>query len=61
MTEPIVSGKKINERKYPGVKGRRPDYAKTRRSEALARNKAYAALPLEEKMRRNPKKFEKKP
>jgi hypothetical protein len=57
MTEPIVKSKRINERKYPGIKGVRPDYKASRVLDAIARNKAYAGLPLEEKKRRNPKKF----
>lgn len=52
--------KRINVRRFPGVKGPRPDKAAKRKEEALKRNAAYAALPIEEKKARNPKKFEKK-
>lgn len=52
-------GKRINSRRYPGIKGRRPDNKKYRQEEALKRNAAYAALPLEAKVERNPKKYNK--
>lgn len=54
-----VKGKRTNSRKYPGIAGRRPDNAAYRREEAAKRQAAYAALPEDEKKRRNPKKFEK--
>lgn len=50
-------GSKINERKYPGVKGNRPDLKARRKLQAEQRNAAYAALPLEAKKSINPKKF----
>lgn len=50
-------GAKKNARRYPGVKGRRPDQAKIRKEEAVVRHAAYAALPLEAKKQINPKKF----
>lgn len=52
-----VKGSKKNHRRFPGIKGRRPDYAAARKQEAATRKAAYAALPPEEKKRRNPKKF----
>lgn len=57
MTAPIVKSKRINSRKHPGIKGKRPDYKATRVQEAATRNAAYAALPLAAKVERNPKKF----
>lgn len=50
-------GEKKNERKYPGVRGKRPDRKAMRRVEAIKRAEAYAALPLSEKIKRNPKKY----
>jgi len=51
--------KRVNARKFPGIAGARPDKAAWRKEAALKRQAAYAALPEEEKKRRNPKKFEK--
>ena len=48
----------MNTRRFPGIKGPRPDKASKRKEEALKRNAAYAVLPIEEKKARNPKKFE---
>lgn len=53
-------GKRTNSRKYPGIFGRRPDNAAYRRQEAAKRQAAYAALPEDEKKRRNPKKYAEK-
>lgn len=50
-------GSKINERKYPGIRGKRPDLKARRKVQASERNAAYAALPLEVKKGINPKKF----
>lgn len=55
----VEHGMKKNHRKFPGIKGRRPDHKAARIAAAKARAKVYAALPLEEKARINPKKFEK--
>lgn len=51
------SGLKKNQRKHPGIKGRRPDLKGLHRREAAERLAAYQALPLSEKIKRNPKKF----
>jgi hypothetical protein len=48
---------KHNHRKFPGAKGKRPDRKELRRMEAMERAKVYAALPIEEKMKRNPKRY----
>lgn len=59
MSNDIIRAKtKGNYRRHPGVKGPRPDRKQTRREDAEQRLAAYQALPLEEKKRRNPKKFE---
>jgi hypothetical protein len=50
-------GQRKNDRRFPGIKGFRPDRKKMRQEEAEARNLAYQALSLEEKTLRNPKKF----
>jgi len=50
-------GEKKNNRRFPGIRGKRPDLKGLRRQEAMERNAAYQALPLEEKMKRNPKKY----
>lgn len=51
------AGLKKNHRRYPGIRGKRPDHKAYKREEALARAMVYAALPLAEKMKRNPKKY----
>jgi hypothetical protein len=48
------SGAKKNHRKFPGIRGRRPDRKLIRQAEALARDKTYKDLPWEEKLKRNP-------
>lgn len=50
-------GEKRNNRKFPGMTGKRPDRKDMRRQEAFARNAAYAKLPLIEKVKRNPNKY----
>ena len=50
--------KRVNARKFPGIAGARPDKFAFRKEEAIKRQAAYAALPEDEKKRRNPKKFE---
>lgn len=54
------TNKKTNARRFPGVTGPRPDKAAWRKEEALKRQATYAALPEEEKKRRNPKKYQEK-
>ena len=54
------TGKKVNARRFPGIQGARPDKAAFRKEEALKRQAAYAALPEDEKKRRNPKKYQEK-
>jgi hypothetical protein len=51
------NGSKINRRRYPGIKGKRPDRKAIRQAEAVQRAQAYAVLSLSEKKLRNPKKF----
>ncbi|MDE1834527.1 MAG: hypothetical protein KGH64_04270 [Candidatus Micrarchaeota archaeon] len=51
------NGSKKNHRKYPGVRGKRPDLKKIRQTEALERQAQYDALSLEQKMKINPKKY----
>jgi hypothetical protein len=41
-----------NRRRYPGVKGRRPDNKEHKRAEAVARQTAYAVLSAEQKVER---------
>jgi hypothetical protein len=48
----------VKVRRNPGIAGRRPDRKAIRQVEAKARNEAYAMLPVEEKARRNPKRFD---
>lgn len=55
----VEHGLKKNHRKFPGIRGRRPDHKAARIAAAKKRADVYAALPLEEKMQRNPKKFDK--
>lgn len=52
-----IRGQKQNNRRYPGIRGKRPDQKAIRQEMALARNAAYAALPIEAKRDINPKKF----
>lgn len=51
------SGAKKNERRFPGIKGRRPDRKAARQAEAVARNTAYQLLNSDEKQARNPNKY----
>jgi hypothetical protein len=50
-------GEKKNNRKFPGIKGKRPDHKSARKAMADANAAKYAALPLAEKILRNPQKF----
>lgn len=50
-------GEKRNQRKNPGIKGRRPDRKAARQAEAVARNTAYQLLNSDEKQARNPNKY----
>ena len=50
--------RKHSDRKYPGAKGPRPDKYSERKFQAQVRNDMYQALPLEEKIKRNPRKFQ---
>lgn len=50
-------GEKKNHRRYPGIKGRRPDRKSERVETARQRAEAYALLPMEEKVKRNPNKY----
>lgn len=53
-----VSGiKRVYNRKYPGIKGKRPDKKYKRQVEAVTRHEAYQDLPPADKAERNPKKF----
>lgn len=56
--KPSITSSKI--RRHPGIAGKRPDRKVIRQTEAKTRQEAYAMLPVEEKARRNPKRFEKK-
>lgn len=47
---------KTNSRRFPGIKGRRPDRKAIRVAAAAERMEAYRALPESEKLLRNPKK-----
>lgn len=49
--------RKHSNRKFPAVKGRRPDKAAERKFQAQVRNDMYQALPTEEKIKRNPNKL----
>ncbi len=44
-------------RKFPGIKGVRPDRKTRKIQDAISRNESYMKLSLSEKMERNPKKF----
>ena len=44
------SGRRTNNRRYPGIKGRRPDQAKFRRDEAKERQEAFSKLSNEDKL-----------
>lgn len=48
-----IGGRK-NHRRYPGVRGRRPDLKSFRQSEAISRQTAYDALTTAEKLARLP-------
>ena len=48
----------MSTRRFPGIPGKRPDKSAKRKEEAVKRNAAYQALPIEEKKARNPKKFD---
>lgn len=52
-----LRGMKQNNRRFPGIKGVRPDQKAIRKEMADERNAAYAALPIEAKRDINPKKF----
>ena len=51
------SGAKKNERRYPGIRGKRPDKKAIRQVEARMRDEAYQLLTIEEKQARNPNKY----
>jgi hypothetical protein len=57
MSSLFGSGKKTNNRKFPGVKGKRPDLAKFRKDDAKERQEAYSALSVEEKVARLDRKL----
>jgi hypothetical protein len=50
----IVKGQRKNHRRYPGIKGKRPDKAKFRREEAVERQTEYDKLTLQQKLERLP-------
>jgi len=54
-----LRGQKQNNRKYPGVRGARPDLKQLRVKEAAERNAEYAKLSPADKAARNPKKVAK--
>jgi|SRR5580692_732728 hypothetical protein len=49
-----VKGQRKNERRFPGIRGKRPDKASFRREEAAARQAEYDQLSLEQKIARLP-------
>lgn len=49
-----IRGHRKDHRRYPGIKGRRPDKAEYRRAEAIERQVAYDALTLEQKLMQLP-------
>ena len=51
-------GEKQNHRRYPGIKGKRPDRKAERVETARQRAEVYATLSMSEKMQRNPKKYQ---
>lgn len=51
-----VKGSKKNHRRFPGIKGKRPDLKALRQKEATERQAVYAALPVTVRAERNPKK-----
>lgn len=58
MSEITRATKKDNSRRrYPHEHGPRPDRNARKRLEAAERNAAYAALPVAEKIKRNPSKL----
>lgn len=46
-----VKGSKINHRKFPGIKGKRPDRKAARKEAATERNLSYALLSPQEKIK----------
>jgi hypothetical protein len=46
----IGGGKKANNRRYPGVRGKRPDNKKFRKEEAKERQAFYDGLSIKEKL-----------
>lgn len=46
----LAIGKRKNNRKYPGVKGKRPDLKKLKKEEAKERQAFYDSLSVKEKM-----------
>ncbi len=55
-----MRGMKKNNRRYPKIKGKRPDRKAARREVAASNKKLYDALDLDIKKLRNPKKYEEK-
>ena len=53
------NNKRTNARKNPGIKGRRPDHANSRKMTAVVNNEKWNKLTPEEKAARNPKKAKK--
>jgi hypothetical protein len=53
----VEHGLKKNHRKFPGIKGKRPDHKAARVAVAKENAQAYANLSLEEKKLRNPNKY----
>ena len=51
-------GQKQNNRRYPGIKGRRPDNKVARKEVAASNKKLYDGLSLDEKKAINPKRYE---
>ena len=50
MSTVIRTRKQNNDRRFPGVKGRRPDNKKFKREEAATRAEAYSKLSADEKL-----------
>ena len=46
----MLGSKKTNRRKFPKARGRRPDFAELRQTEAKARQEKYSALSNDQKL-----------
>lgn len=45
-----IRGRRKNDRRHPGIKGKRPDKKEYRQAEAIERQATYDALSIEQKL-----------